>query len=580
MEHPLAACLLSLVLAAGGAAVLFPGSAIALERNPPPTAPGSGANGLLPPNVTTADTDDRPLGPKVTALVFLGLSDPPASAAGGRIDAHRVPMLDDPLFEQKVAPFLGRPISGRLIAEVEAEVAGFYRLKGYPFVSVSTPPQEISDGTLRFRVIEFRAGPITVSGNKRATDRQILERIRLEAGERIASRPLAEDLDWLNRSPFRRVTAQFSPGKTLGITDLDLKVSEDRPWSVYAGYANSGTLAEGRDRYFVGAVVGDYLGLGSLFSVQVTGSPDFWYADGDLFGDSEPAYGSIATASSIPLAARLQLEATFEAIETNTSDTFDVRETTIDGSLGIRTSAYDLAGLPGDLALGVEASHQRKVIDFADVTIGEPTLDVYQLYVGWNRTWTAGGFKGSFDGRVHVSPGDLDTANSDDAFSIYTSGRVTEATYAYATGRLDLQHNLPARFAFATSLFGQAATGPLPDVEQATLGGASAVRGYVADDGSYDWIFISRNELLLPPAELSTIPAFPVLAAPYLFADLGYGADADHGSHASALSLGLGTSLNLGRSLLFDVDAGYALTDAPVTKKGDWAFDVRATGRY
>ena len=55
---------------------------------------------------------------------------------------------------------------------------------------------------------------------------------------------LETDLDWANRNPFRQVEAVFGPGKDLGLTDVNIQVMDRKPWQVYAGYANSGTLPD------------------------------------------------------------------------------------------------------------------------------------------------------------------------------------------------------------------------------------------------------------------------------------------------------------------------------------------------
>ena len=63
-------------------------------------------------------------------------------------------------------PYLGQPLSRKLIAEIEAAIARQYRDLDYPFVSLSTPEQEITGGVLQIRVVEFRTGKVAVKGAK------------------------------------------------------------------------------------------------------------------------------------------------------------------------------------------------------------------------------------------------------------------------------------------------------------------------------------------------------------------------------------------------------------------------------
>ena len=62
-----------------------------------------------------------------------------------------------------LAPFIGAPLSAHEVAALQAAVAGVYRSFGFPFTSVTAPPQEITTGVLQLRVLTFSAG--TGGGN-------------------------------------------------------------------------------------------------------------------------------------------------------------------------------------------------------------------------------------------------------------------------------------------------------------------------------------------------------------------------------------------------------------------------------
>src|SRR5690606_39933613 len=57
-----------------------------------------------------------------------------------------------------LAPLIGQPLSPALIARAQGAVAGVWRQAGYPFMSVTVPPQEVTSGVLTLRVVEFVAG--------------------------------------------------------------------------------------------------------------------------------------------------------------------------------------------------------------------------------------------------------------------------------------------------------------------------------------------------------------------------------------------------------------------------------------
>ncbi len=554
----------------------------ATERNIPPID-SVAAPEIAPPAAVPEEVSDEPLGQNLSAVVFLGPTDAVVAAGPGvSLDASRVPLLDNPDFTARVARFIGQPLSQRLIADIEAEVALFFRRKGLPFVAVSTPPQEITAGQLRIRVVEFRTGTISVAGNSRVTDEWVLDRITLQSGDRVASETLSQDLDWLNRSPFRRVTAQFSPGDALGATNLALQVEERKPWNIFSGYSNLGNTESGTDRYFVGATIGDVLIPGSVAAVQFTGSPDFWFDGGGPFGNVGDAdYVSAALQSVTPLRPRAQLELVANGIKTNqTVGDFSIKTTTVEGTVGLRLSAYDLLSIPGDVVVGVEARGQERDRFFGELELDEAEIRIYQMFVGWNRNWRRGDTSLSSDLVARVSPGGVGNANSDTAFSNYTFGRVTNATYGYAHIDLQALRTTGQELGLFTQLKGQVSTGPLPMTEQAALDGGGAVRGYTSDDGNYDMFIVSRNEFRLPP--IRTAPASgngTLTFAPFFFSDLGFAAN--HGADGeTAVSAGIGARGAVGTFLSANLAVAAALTDAPTTDAGDLRIDFVMTLRY
>ena len=251
-------------------------SAQLVERNLPPEPPRRapviqiGANDLL------KSDDATPLGVNVQAIVLIGQNAVAKQRVGAKgIQMDQVSGVDAAMVREKLAPFLDRALSRKLIAEVQATVAAVYRDAGRPFVSVTLPPQEVSTGVLQLRVIVFKVAGIKVKGA--APEDYPRNRIRLVPGQEIDARKLETDLDWANRNPFRQVEAVFGPGKDLGMTDATIQVTDRRPWQVFAGYANGGTLLTDRHRYYVGGTAASSGGV--VASYQLTGSGDFWIKD-------------------------------------------------------------------------------------------------------------------------------------------------------------------------------------------------------------------------------------------------------------------------------------------------------------
>jgi hemolysin activation/secretion protein len=557
----------------------------AIERNLPP-APTAEAPTIAPPNAVPSSQDATPIGPALRAIVVLGAKDAALSTAADGVDLSRAPRVakDGKAF----ARFLGRPISRRLIAEVEAEIARRYRAKGFPFVSVSTPEQEISGGVVQIRVVEFHVGAKTAPGASASDAAYIESRVRARPGEAIDAGELAQDLDWLNRYPYSRTQAVFTPGTGLGDTDLQLRTAAAKPWSAYAGYADSGSPLTGWDRYFAGAQI-TLPGLhDAVASYQFTGSSDVLFDDGRAFNSaSDPRYMSQAGRLVIPTLARQDIEASVSFVRSNAPITgspgLSSRESTYEATLAYRGALSDLwSALPGEAAIGVELKRQDGEALLSGAKATASSFNIFQLTLAYAQQESDAFGHTSGDLTVHISPGGADALNTNAALSAASTGQFDAANYAYVTGDLSRYIRLPPMFGLsgwgvATSLIGQYSAIALPLTEQIGLGGTSLVRGYTLDDGVFDSAVISRNEL--------RAPAFPMLGragmgvddqvSPYLFLDAGYGKNQRANVAASPVSAGLGADYQLGPHLTASLLGAWAVNAVGMTRGGEARLESR-----
>src|SRR5690606_35874799 len=197
------------------------------------------------------ERDETPLGVDIAGIRLIGASAPVLDRPSAGIAIAGIDGAPETELNAALAPFLSQPLSLARIAEIQSAIAGAWRDSGHPFVSVTVPPQEITSGVLQLRVIEFRTGVLTASGTTPERGERLRRGVRSAPGERIEVRRLEEDLDWLNRHGYRRIEAVFEPGDEQGLSDIELAVTEDKPWQVYGGWSNTGS--EAADRYFLGA---------------------------------------------------------------------------------------------------------------------------------------------------------------------------------------------------------------------------------------------------------------------------------------------------------------------------------------
>ncbi|QBJ78241.1 ShlB/FhaC/HecB family hemolysin secretion/activation protein [Aquitalea sp. USM4] len=550
-------------------------AAAPIELNPAPV-PQIQRQMILPPNVVPGSEDATPLGANLTGIVLLGTDDVSVADGGAGIDASRVARLNTPEGKAILMPWIGRPLSRKLIAEIEASIARYYRQRGFPFVSLSTPPQNIGSGVLQIRVLEFMDGKVSVQGTSAATASRLRGLIRQQPGEAIDTYQLTADLDWINRYPFRQAQAVFTPGASFGRSDLDVQITEAKPWRAFLGYANSGTQATGMDRYFAGAMVGGLLTSDSVLSYQYTTSHDGVNANGHLGGEyAHNRYLSHGLHLDLPFASRQKIELTFNHVETNTSSNpFLARNLTDEISFGHRFSLSNISRLPGDIAYGVEVKRERQKTYFGNVEVLDSKLETDQIYLGWNALWQGADSKTGLDATLHISPGGMNGDNTDKAMRTFTSNRVNNSDYQYLNVRLTQLSRLPKSWSLRNELIMQFSSNALPNTEQAGIGGEGLVRGYLLDDGAYDSLVVSRNELHLPTINMLGADS---LLMPYLFVDGGYGRNHHNAGSQHALSAGIGMDYQLGRTLNASASWAHNFWQASQTHSGDNAVEVRVT---
>lgn len=563
-----------------------------IERNLPPLAP-SGGGVTISPERLGASTDAKPFGVDVAGIHLIGPKEtpsakPPAGVSIGAIGAMPQERLVGPL-----AGYIGQPLSAKLISDMQASVAKAYREAGYPFVAITVPPQEVTSGVVQLQVSEFRYGRVTTKGATPGSDAYLLGEVRAPRGSRIKTELLEEDLDWINRYPYRSVQGVFAPGDAVGETALTLEVKPRKSWEVFAGWSNTGTRATDYQRYFAG--FGAALpGLGDSFlSYQVTGSDNFWSDPGSVgTGAGSPNYFSQAARFVVPLAVRQSIEIAPNYVATRQNGdpaVFAFANQTFELPVIYRAALSNLVPdtYLGDLLLGAVGRHVARRSYFDATDIGGANANQFEIVLGWAGSRSDSYGRTVVQARLVTNPGGVLGGNDAASWSAYTSGRVDNVDYAYGTLDIGRVTRLPAGFAYVTQFSGLLGDQALPDTDQLAIGGMMATRGYVLDDASVDKGFFWRNELRLP--------AFPVLGgigafkgtsdelSPYGFLDLGYGYNYGFNGPLAPISsrtthmagIGAGLDYRSGDHLQAGVVAGYALSSAGSTAAGDWTIQAR-----
>lgn len=557
----------------------------ALERNQPPVAAPE-------PVSITIDTQDiaaadpTPFGIDLAGIRIIDGDDPavvrPAKGITGGTTSIAPKGLPSDAIESALAPFLGRELSFAVISEIQAAIAGVYRDAGYPFVSVTLPPQEITSGVVQVRVIEFRAGNVTVEGTEgQGTDR-IRGALRVEPGSRINADALGEDLTWLNRSPFQRLEGVFRPGSATALSDLEVMVTRTKPLRVFVGGSNSGSEASDRNRYFVGLEASLDRLNGAWMSYQMTGSEDLWNTPSRISPSSGnyPSYLSHAGRFVFPTGPRQALEIApvfvFSREQADANISFENK--TIELPILYRFALSNVLEerYLGDVQVGAAFKSLKRRTYFDDLEIASGEAEIFQVQVGWSHIIDRPQSRTVLDFGLVGNPGGVLSGNDSETWSRFTNGRVENIHYVYGRANVGRVTQIGDTMSWVTSATGLLSGRALPDTERLALGGIQAVRGYSFDDVSVDSGLIWRNELRLDRIQAGAQAS----VAPYLFADFGLGRDIAADKTTTISGIGVGADYSVADRLFGNANVGYALDSAGQTEAGDWAINLSIEARF
>ncbi len=176
-----------------------PASAQVIERYVP-QVPQTPSAPLALPDLQAEEQDATPIGPNLTGITLLDRDETAKTAPVPGIDVGKVarlaPLPSD--IQSELKPYLGQPLSRKMIAEIQTRLTQRYRALGYPFVSIFTPEQDVSAGILQFQIVEFRLGAITLEDKNPGRAAAALDRLGVKTGDANNAKARKAELCWLN----------------------------------------------------------------------------------------------------------------------------------------------------------------------------------------------------------------------------------------------------------------------------------------------------------------------------------------------------------------------------------------------
>ena len=520
---------------------------------------GQGKDSVIDQRENEPAGDSSPLGVNFVSIELISHQDKATISAepsgeGVLID----PRLPAPVgMQAALKPYLGREVSMALLGELGKDIVIAWRESDYPLVDVYFPEQNITQGRIQVVVREAVLGKRSVTGAVLTGEDYILQQFQLQAGDRVNSRRVEADLDWLNENPVRQVRVVYEKGEKDGTTDLGLEVEERKQVTSYAGFANTGLDSTGENEFSFGFNIGNPLGLEHAFGYNFGADEDFKFLQAH----------SVFYEAFLPWRHTLRFTGAHVSSEARNQ-----------GDLGVKglskqmTTAYRIPlGRP-------EFSRSWKhyftlAFDYkstdTDLIFGGDNLFTTELQVGQFRASYEFGVPDSHGfTRVTLgvvgSPGGMFGDNKDNNFMMARTGSTSD--YWYGFGEFERSISLPRDFLLRLRASGKATTHRLASTEQILGGGYATVRGFDESIIRGDSGFLGTAELVSPPLDL-----FETLDDTFRFFAFIDTAAFDitsplPGESSPALTgAGLGVTCRLGDSGFARASYGWALSDYGVS---------------
>ncbi|MGR8920895.1 MAG: ShlB/FhaC/HecB family hemolysin secretion/activation protein [Gammaproteobacteria bacterium] len=440
---------------------------------------------------------------------------------------------------------------------------------GYRFHRAVLPQQTLDGGVVRIEIVAFTLGAIQVEGNTRfGSDNVRRSLASLRPGESPDPAAIGQAIELANRHPDKQVGVRLRESSEANAIDAVVTVSDERPWSLFAGINNIGTKDTGRTRMSVGAQYSNLFDRDHEITASYTTSPE-------NVDDVE----QYAVSYRIPLYAALGSVSAFYS--RSDVDVGEVGDFTVSGAgrfwgVSFNRLLRRRGGYRHEWSLGVQNRRFENEVDFLGfIPVG---IDVrsYPVELGYSASYVARNWNASFSAAYarNLKVGD---DNNDETYALTRFGADADWDVVRFVGAAT--RVLPRGWLLRATADGQWAGEAMIPGEQFGVGGWRSVRGLDERAVTGDNGLRTSAEVWTPP--IARLHGLRLLA----FFDIGYREreDALPGEVESdtVSSAGMGLRWSWRNDLSVTLDYGHTLAEgegatsaAPDIRGVKWHFNV------
>jgi len=165
-------------------------------------------------------------------------------------------LRDDEQLEEIVADYIGRQINIADLEEMRLRITRRYVDGGFVNSGARLPRQKISNGEVRFEIVEGRLTGINISGNERLDPDYLTKRLQLDENEVLDTRKLQQQFQLLLTDPLiDRLNGALRPGIAPGEAMLDLEVQRALPYRLTVAADNHHSPGSGAEELVVDGTI-------------------------------------------------------------------------------------------------------------------------------------------------------------------------------------------------------------------------------------------------------------------------------------------------------------------------------------
>nr|WP_319493788.1 ShlB/FhaC/HecB family hemolysin secretion/activation protein [uncultured Desulfobacter sp.] len=473
-------------------------------------------------------------------------------------------VLEKEVLTMGIKDYMGQ---GKTAGDVEAArdaLEKLYHSLGYPTVLVNIPEQTVSDGVVKFQVIESRIKRVRVKGNKYFTHAYLDRYLSgISPGEILYLPRIRKELARVNQNQDLKVSPLLIPGRELGTIDVELNVEDSLPLHGFLELNNRSTHST-TDLRLNGMISYDNLWQrGHAVSLQFQTSPEDT-SEVRMFSLSY-SMPSIFNIDHLMVGYYIKSDS-----ETASGEGFDV------------IGNGQMAGFRYMVPLDGIGRYEHNIaggFDFKDFNEDSLGVETPIQYLPFSIAYS--GYESDTSGTTQFSLGInflIRDFCGNDKEEFANKRYMSTGNYLYVTAGAERRQELPWDCSLFGRLDGQFTGQPLINNEQYAAGGVNSVRGYMESEVMADNALHGTLEVFAP----NLIPKLTLI--PYLFYDFAYLSlhDSLEGQFRNTFihGTGLGVQGNWKKMIEYKMDWGIALKDTDDTQAYDQQIYFQVKWRF